>query len=57
MIRNTGDNVCLPMSGMLVDRFDNHGLALYLTGGLLLSSTLIEVFFNIEHRTMIFIRE
>ena len=30
--------------GMLVDRFDNHGLALYLTGGLLLSSTVIEVF-------------
>ena len=54
MIRNTGDNVCLPMSGMLVDRFDNHGLALYLTGGLLLSSTLIEVFSNIEQRTMVF---
>ena len=32
-------------SGMLVDRFDDHGLALYLTGGLLLSSTIIEVFF------------
>ena len=33
-----------PFPGMLVDRFDNHGLALYLTGGLLLSSTVIEVF-------------
>ena len=29
--------------GMLVDEFDNHGLALYLCGLLLLASTVVEV--------------
>merc|ERR1719341_2109668 len=38
-----------PSAGMLVDRFDNHGLALYLTGGLLLSSTLIEIFASLAN--------
>jgi len=38
-----------PSAGMLVDRFDNHGLALYLTGGLLLSSTLIEIFASVAN--------
>lgn len=32
-----------PCAGMLVDEFDNHGLALYLCGLLLLASTLVEV--------------
>jgi len=38
-----------PSAGMLVDRFDNHGLALYLTGGLLLSSTVIEIFASVAN--------
>jgi len=32
-----------PCAGLLVDQFDDHGLALYLTGGLLMASSLVEV--------------